>query len=293
MTHLVAPFRHPPQVAAPTGAPLVVPMYPAYQSVQYNKITREIPAGTMANSRQFGGTFAYRAAAAPSSVQWPYVYGFGDNTGDGNATPMRLCYDGNNGQIYLLGRRISDATVIYNQVLIAITPATNGTINRVAFKVDLDNLANCKTWINGVPTTWPSFGGDDTITPEWSLCTMGTILGNPAGAGVGFPVASGVWTAMMSFSPNNDLDVDAVFDDNGFFTDPGEGFRGWYGGNKPAFGFYSGPYKNHGYLTQLSGMRFNHPTPLWHQMESSTELRAQLTGVADGAGYQVNEGIGY
>jgi len=292
MSNLCNPYRLPPPVYVLT-APFVAPLFPAYQSVQYNKFTRDIPLSTMINSKQFSGTFAYRCGAAPGAVQWPYIYAFGNNVASGNTTPLRLCYNGNDGSIYLLGRRISDAVVIYNRIILSAAQATDGSVYRVAFQIDLDNLANCKTWLNGTPTTWGAFGGDNTITPEWASCTMGTILGDPGGTGAGFPVATGVWTGMLSFSPTYDLDPSAVFDGAGYFTDPGIGFRNWYSGNKPAFGFISSPAVNQGYIKQLGGMRFNHATPLGHQMETTAELRHQLTGVVDGGGFQVNPGIGY
>lgn len=275
----------------------MAPLWPVYQDVRYQKYTAWIPAGTMAASRVFSGTFAYSCATAPLSVLWPYVYFFGTSALSGNTTPMRLCYDGNNGQIYLLGRRISDATIIYNQVLISAANATNGSLNRVAFQVDLDNLANCKTWINGVPTTWGSFGGDQMITPEWNLVTHGGIASHPSGSGSGWPVGNfGAWMGMFSFSNTYDLNPNAVFDGSGFFTDPGVGFTNWYGGNKPVFGFISAPGFNQGWMKEMGGMRFNHNpanTWDWEYATTANDQRQQVHGVGEGVGRDVNEGIGY
>ena len=89
MSNLCNPYRLPPPIYALT-APFVAPLFPAYNNLQYNKFTRDIPLNTMANSRQFSGTFAYRCAAGPSSAIWPYIYAFGDNAGSGNTTPLRL-----------------------------------------------------------------------------------------------------------------------------------------------------------------------------------------------------------
>ena len=274
----------------------MAPLHPVYGDLYYQKWTPYIPLGSMANSRQFGFTFAYAAASGPSSVQWPYVFFFGTSALSGNTTPIRLCYDGNSGAIYVLGRRISDQTIIYNQTIIGATNATNGTINRCAVTVDLDNLANCKTWINGVPTTWGSFGGDQTITPEFASVTHGGIYCHVAGTGSGFPVANGAWMGMCSFDNTGNLDPSAVFDGSGYFTDPGPDFSNWYSGNQPVFGFINAPAKNCGWLEELGGMRFNHnPANAWDQEYYATvgsEQRAQLTGVAQLAGYEVNQGIG-
>jgi hypothetical protein len=263
-------------------------MYHVLPSTKYGTIAR-IGAVTIPNSRQFSGTFAWSASGPPTVSAWPYLFALG--VVNGNDTPIRICYNGDDGKIYMLGRRISDATIIYNVELVSAANATNGSVNRIAWQVDLDNLSNCKIWNNGVETVWGAFGGDETITPEFASAVKGSVMQDLAGNQ--FVTTAGVFSALISFSPTLDLDPSAIYDADGYFTDPGHEFRNWYGGNQPAVAFTASPSVNQGWCRHFGGIRINHTPADDYDYENTGEHREGSAFTPSLGGKQVNEGIGY
>jgi hypothetical protein len=284
MTNLVAPYRHPPDVAEPL-APFNPPLYRTAQEAYYGKGIQQGVVSGMANSRQVSGTFALKNSA--NAPTWAKAYEFGSGT-DTVGGVFYISYHNTNHTMYLVAKILPN-TNIYT---FTFPPLVNdGVLRRFAFNLDLDDIANSEYSINGVKANFSGTATADNI--RWSEVTQGAVYcGNNNSDYWNFTTSNTDGIGMVSFSSVADLDLDAVFDGSGYFTDPGKHFLNWYA-TRPMLGMISAPHHNQGHFHWLSGQNYNHsPSDTW-DFFSPDESRHFKYMQPPGTAGRVNEGITY
>ena len=290
MGNLLNPHRLP-------GGPLndsrfIAPMAQKWSGLYYGKCITGVPAGEIANTRTVSGTFAFKMSAGPSN--YPRIFEFSNNIWDTAA--IRWGFAQTTGGMFMTYEK-ADMTDIYSA---SYTPAfgsfpTNwcdGGIRRFAFRLDLDDLANSYWRVEGATSGYGSFAGSalaDSI--RWSECINFGVHTSATGGEHFGNMVDGDGIAMCSLSTLDDLDVDACFDANGYFVNPGKHWLNWYA-TRPLAAFINAPYVNQGYFHWINGRNFHHDPATWDYINTG-ESRHMKTITTPGSNAEVNSGVSY
>lgn len=292
MGNLLNPYRLP-------GGPLnearfIAPLAQKWSGEYYGKCITGTRTGLVANTRTVSGTFAIRMSAVPTN--YPRVFEFSDTIWDTAA--IRFGFAQATGSLFFnLGR--ADKTNIYSAGYATTsgsfpTTWTDGGVRRFAFRIDLDDLANSQWRVAGATVGQGYYTGSplaDAI--RWSECiNWGVHTAAQGGEHYGGMI-DGDGVGMCSLSTKDDLNIDAVFDSNGYFTNPGRHWLNWYA-TRPLCAFVAAPTVNQGTAYWLNGRNYHHdPAETW-DYQSSSEAREMLTITTPGSGVKgVNEGVIY
>ena len=285
MSNLCNPYRLPPPFVAPSESRFVTALYQTENNARDGK-AMVIPAGTLPDTRKIAGTCAFKFGIQ-NQVGWPRFFSAG--TVDWTTSAIRWGCAATTGEMFMQFAE-PDTTAIYNANTGGLGNVCDGVLRRFAFILDLDDIANSHMWVDGVNVL--TFTGSPTGVPL--PFASSTKLGIYTDMGGTTPWASndGDGLALFSFSMTGDLNIAAVFDGAGYFTNPGPGFANWYT-TQPEFGYISAPYVNQGSCRYGGGKSIKHTPVIGYDPLSSSEHRSQLTGLAALAGTEVNPGIGY
>lgn len=296
MGNLLNPYRIP----SPYDSRFVAPLHPMWNDDYYPKLVQDMGAGTMTDSRTVSGTFAMKYSAPPTT-HFPRLFEFSILQWDDAS--IRWGFAHTSGNMFLSLTR-NDKTEIFNgnfggYINGAVSNWCDGTIRRCALIIDLDNLTDATTgmWVNGtqVLTGWNN-GDDPGTSPTndipWSTVDRWGILVDCAGGTQFENMVDGDGVGMYSLSTKRDLNIDKVFDANGYFTNPGKHFREWYT-TRPEFAYINAPYVNQGWVHWVNGRNFNHdPCETW-DYTSTSENHHMKTVTTPGGNGEINSGVAY
>lgn len=275
----------------------ISPLHPMWGELYYGKCIQDQAAGVIPNGRKISGTLAFRMSGASFS-NYPRVFEWSHSkTGPSSwqDAAMRVGFGGggvNPPSLYLACYEPTYTNVCYFNfhTLLGIT-VNDGAIHRIAFNIDLDDLANSYVKHNNDAAVVVS--GASTGNPiPWNAIQHYGVLIDTTGVEHFNGMVAGDGIGMYSISNNNDLDLDAVFDENGYFTNPGKHFLNWYA-SRPLAAFISAPYVNQGSLYFLSGRGFNHNPASGWDYQTTSESRHMKTITNPGGNGEINAGVTY
>lgn len=286
MGNLLNPFRLP---TVQNDSRFIAPLWNPLGDLYYNKTIADIPASFTSSetANKFAcGTFVHKATGVSTSwAKFLSLHGPLNTTDDG---VFYMGYHVTNDQLYWAVK--NPGNVLIASGIFFSGTVSDGTVRRVAFRIDIGNQIaevsiNGGAWTSMISLNWSldsnirwneiQHGGNATVNEHWGSCFA---------AGDGF--------GMVSLDNSFDIDKDKVFDGSGYFTNPGYQFKNWYG-HQPMVGWINAPHVNQGRFWWLSGKNYNHnPAQTWDYV-STSESRHFKTLRAPGSGTDVNEGVTY